>query len=125
MFDREITELVTKNNHEPLTHLGFCLLRCCVIKATSSCLSTCICDRESSSSKLSSSVILHQERTDKVFGSDLYDCSIRFSKFIITTRLPIRRSCAEPCRIHRELCQSVHSLQESTATQEDTHVLNS
>jgi hypothetical protein len=59
----------TSNNehHEPPTHLGFCLLRrYYAAKATSSHSSTCICDRESRSVKPSYSVILHQERVNKV-----------------------------------------------------------
>jgi hypothetical protein len=43
------------------------LFCCCTAKATSSRLSTCICDRKNRSPKLLSSAILHQERVNKVF----------------------------------------------------------
>jgi hypothetical protein len=57
-------------------------------------------------------------------GSDLHDCSIRFSKFIITDRVPLRRSHVEPYCLYRELRQFVHGLQKSTTIKEDTYVLN-
>jgi hypothetical protein len=49
----------------------------------------------------------------------------RFSKFVITTHLPLRQSRAEPRRIYRELHQSVCGPQESTIVKEDTYILNS
>jgi hypothetical protein len=61
------TELAPMNNNEPPTHLGFHLLRCYATKATLSHSSMCNCDRESSSPEPLSSVILHRERTNKVF----------------------------------------------------------
>jgi hypothetical protein len=66
-------ELITQF-HEP--HLGFRLLRCCAVKATLSHLLTYIYDRESRSPEPSSSTIIHCERTNKVFGNVLCDCSI-------------------------------------------------
>jgi hypothetical protein len=72
-------KLVTTNNHEPPTHLVFHLLCYCAANATSSYLSTCICDRESRSSELSSSSILHRKRANKFFRSDLRDCSLASS----------------------------------------------
>jgi hypothetical protein len=66
-------ELRTQS-HE--SHIGFCLLCWCVVNATLSRSSTCIYDRESRSLELSSSSILHRERTNKVFGNILCDCSI-------------------------------------------------
>jgi hypothetical protein len=56
------------NNHEPPMHLGLCLLRYCATKATASRSLICICDRESRSLEPSSSMILHRERMNKVFG---------------------------------------------------------
>jgi hypothetical protein len=52
---------------------------CCAVDATSSHLSTCIYDRESMSPKPSSLAILHREKTNKVLGSDLRDCSLASS----------------------------------------------
>jgi hypothetical protein len=49
----------------------------------------------------------------------------RFSKFVITTRLPLHRSRTEPRCIYRELRQSAHVVQESTSVKEDTYVINS
>jgi hypothetical protein len=68
-----------QNNHEPLTHLDLRLIRCCIAKTSSSRSSTCICNRVSWSLELSSSVILHRERVNKVFGNDLRDCSLASS----------------------------------------------
>jgi hypothetical protein len=61
-------ELATTNNLKPPTHLCFRLLHCCATKSTASHSSMCISDRESRSPDLSSSVILHRERENKVFG---------------------------------------------------------
>jgi hypothetical protein len=63
--------------------------------------------------------------TNEVFGKHSTRLLDRFSKFIIMTHLPLRRSCAEPHRIYYELCQSAHDLQKSTSVKEDTYVLNS
>jgi hypothetical protein len=60
-------KLASMNNHEPPMLLSFCLLRCCATNAISSRLSTCICDRKSSSLEPSFSTVLHRERVDKVF----------------------------------------------------------
>jgi hypothetical protein len=49
----------------------------------------------------------------------------RFSKFVITTHLPLHRSCAEPRCIYHELRQSAHVVQKSTSVKEDTYVINS
>jgi hypothetical protein len=42
----------------------------------------CIYDRESRSLKLSSSTILNRERTNKIFESDLHDCSLASSSSV-------------------------------------------
>jgi hypothetical protein len=73
------TELVPRNNHEPPTHLDFCLLRCCVAMTTSSRSSMCNCDQESMSLEPSSLAILHWESVNKDFVSDLHDCSLASS----------------------------------------------
>jgi hypothetical protein len=112
------------NNHDPPPHLGFCLLRCCATKATSSRSLTCICDRESSSLKPSFSMILHRERGNKAFGKRSTRLLDRFSKFILTACLPLHRSHGESCRINCELRQSMCSLQKSTIIKEDMYVLN-
>jgi hypothetical protein len=72
-------KVVAQNNDEPPTHLCLRLIRCCAAKASSSCSSMCICDRESRSLELSFSAILHRERANKVFGSDIHDCSLASS----------------------------------------------
>jgi hypothetical protein len=113
------------DNHEPPTHLGFHLLCCYAAKATSSWSSMCICDRESRSLEPSSLVILHQERVNKIFGKRSMWLLDSFSKFVITARLPLHRSCAEPRRINHELCQFACGLQKSTTIKEDTYILNS
>jgi hypothetical protein len=88
-----------ENNHEPPTHLGLRLIRCCAVKTFSSRSSTCICDQESRSLKPSSSSILHWEsRSSQLLA--------RFFKFFTTARLPIRRTRAEGRRLHRELHQT-------------------
>jgi hypothetical protein len=106
-------------------HLGFHLLHCCVVKASSSRSSTCICNRESRSLESSTSVILHQKRANKVFRNDLHDYSIRFIKLFIMTHFPLCWLCIEPHHIYCELRQSTHGLQEYTATQEVMCVFNS
>jgi hypothetical protein len=111
------------NNHEPPMHLVFCLLRCYAAKATSFRSSMCICDRERRSSEPSSSVILHRESANKVFGkrsSRLLTC---FFKFFITARLPLRWTCAEGHRLQCELCQADHHHQ-GTASQVRFLLLN-
>jgi hypothetical protein len=92
-------ELVTMNNHEPPMHLGLCLLRCCATKATASRSSICICDRESRSLEPSSSMILHRERMNKVFGKWSLRLLALFFKFFIMGHLPLRRTCAEGRRL--------------------------
>jgi hypothetical protein len=82
-------------------------------------INRCICDWESRSPEPSSSVILHQERVNNVFGKRSTWLLNRFSKFIITTRLSLHRSHAEPHHISCELHQSMHSLQKSTTVMED------
>jgi hypothetical protein len=49
----------------------------------------------------------------------------RFSKFVITTHLPLRWSRTEPRRIYRGLHQSVCDSQKSTTVKEYTYVFNS
>jgi hypothetical protein len=92
-------EQVTTNNHEPPTHLGFCLLHYCATKATSAHSPTCIYDRESRSLEPSSSAIQHQGRVNKVFGNRSSQLLTRFFKFFIMTHLTLRR------RLQRELCR--------------------
>ncbi len=75
-------------------------------QATSSHSSTCICDRESRSPELLSSVILHRERANKVFRKRSSRLLTRFVKFFTTARLPLRRSHAEGRRLQRELRQT-------------------
>jgi hypothetical protein len=68
------------NNHEPPTHLALHLICCCYASKTSSSRSsTCIYDRENRSSKSSSSAILHPERSNKILGSDIRNCSLASS----------------------------------------------
>jgi hypothetical protein len=69
------TRTTMKNTNASKFHRFYCY----TVEATSSRSSTCICDRESRSLKLSSSAILHWERANKVFGSDLHDCSLASS----------------------------------------------
>jgi hypothetical protein len=99
-------ELATTNDHEPPTHLGFCLLCCCATKTTSSRSSTCICDRESRSLEPSSSTILHRERANKVFGKRSSRLLARFFKFFIMAHLPLRRTRVEGHRLQRKLRQA-------------------
>ena len=49
---------------------------------------------------------------NKVFGKRSSRLLARFFKFVITARLPLRRSRAEPHRIYRELRQAARRLQE-------------
>jgi hypothetical protein len=91
-------------------HLVFCLLCCCVAKATSSCLSMCIRDWESRSLEPSSSAILHQERVNKVFGKRCSRLLAHFIKFFITTRLPLCQTHTEGRRLQRELRQADYHL---------------
>jgi hypothetical protein len=104
------TKLVTTYNHEPPTHLGFHLLSYYTTKATSSRSSTCICDRESRSLKLSSSVILHRERENKVFEKRSSRLLPRFFKLFIMTHLPLHRTCVEGRCLQHELRQPEHCL---------------
>jgi hypothetical protein len=78
---------------------------CCAAETTSSRSSICICDRESRSPESSSSTILHQERTNKVFEKRSSRLLARFVKFFIMTRLPLRQSRAEGRRLQCELHQ--------------------
>jgi hypothetical protein len=97
----------TSNNEQPLaTHLGFCLPRCCTVKATSSCSSMCICDRNNRSSKPSSLAILHRERANKVFRKRSSWLLAHFFKFFITTRLPLHQTCTEGHRLQHEFHQA-------------------
>jgi hypothetical protein len=93
-------------NHEPPTHLVFCLLHCYAAKATSSCSSKCIYDQESSSSEPSSSVILHQERVNKVFGKRSSRLLACFFKIFITAHLPLCCTRTKGHRLQRELRQA-------------------
>jgi hypothetical protein len=76
-------ELATQSTNSQ-THLGFCLLCCCVAKATSSRSSACTFDRKSGSPELSSSSILHRERVTMVFGKRHTQLPDRFFMFVIT-----------------------------------------
>jgi hypothetical protein len=93
------TELATTNNHESPTYLGFCLLHCCATKASSSHSSMLICDRESRSSELLSSTILHRERANKIYGKRSSRLLARFFKFFIITHLPLYRTRVEGHRL--------------------------
>jgi hypothetical protein len=106
-------------------HLGFCLLYCYATKSTSSRLSTYICDWESRSPKPSSLAILHRKKANKVFGKHSTRLLDRFSKFIITTCLPLRWSCAGPRHIYHKLRESACGLQNSITVKEDMYVLDS
>jgi hypothetical protein len=113
-------ELKTQS-HEP--HLGFCLPRYCATKATSSRSSTCIWDQETRSSELLSSMILHWERANKVFGKCspwLLDC---FSKFIITTRLPLCWASADHRRLQHAVDQTEQRLHNSTIIKEEKNTV--
>jgi hypothetical protein len=98
------------NNHKPPTYLAFRLICCYAAKTTSSRLSICICDRESRSLKPSSSVILHWERANKVFGKRSSRLLAHFFKLFITARLPLRQTRPEGRRVQRELRQADHHL---------------
>jgi hypothetical protein len=87
-------------------HLVFHLHRCCAAKATSSCLSTCICDRECRSLESSSSVILHHERVNKIFGKRSSWLLTHVFKFFITAHLPLQQLRAEGHRLQHELRQA-------------------
>jgi hypothetical protein len=69
------TRTATKNTNTSRFH-RFCYS---AADATSSHSSTCIYDWESGSPEPSSSVILHWERMNKVFGSDLHNCLLALS----------------------------------------------
>jgi hypothetical protein len=75
-------------------------------QATSSHSSTCICDRESRSPELLSSVIMHQERETKVFGKQSSRLLTHLVKFFTTAHLPLHRSRAEGRRLQYELRQA-------------------
>jgi hypothetical protein len=98
-----VVRRTTMKNTNASRFRRFC---CYAADATSSCSSTCIYDQESKSPKPSSSVILHRERVNKVFGKWSSWLLARFVKFFITTHLPFRRSCVEGRRLQRELCQA-------------------
>jgi hypothetical protein len=101
------TKIVTKiNSHENTNTSRFHRFCCCAAEATSSRSSTCICDWESMSPEPLSSAILHQERTNKVFGKRSSRLLARFVKFSTTARLPLHRSRAESHRLQRELRQA-------------------
>jgi hypothetical protein len=98
--------LVTTNNQEP----PICLLRYCVIKATSFRSATCIPDRESRSSEPSFSVNLHRERANKVFGKQSLRLLTRFLKLFITAHLPLRRTRAESHCLQHEFRPADHHI---------------
>jgi hypothetical protein len=112
-------ELATMNSHKPLTHFGFCLLCCCTAKATSSCSSTCIYDRENRSLVPSSSVITAPEEANKVFGKHSTWLLDRFSKFIITTRLPLRWTSVDCRHLQCVIVQTEWHLHNSTVVKEE------
>jgi hypothetical protein len=93
------------NNHKNTNASRFCHFCCCTTDGTSSRSSMCICDRESRSLKSSSSVILHRERANKVFGKRYSWLLTRFIKFFTTAHLPLRQSCTEGHRLQCELRQ--------------------
>jgi hypothetical protein len=64
------------NNHEAPMHLGLRLIHYCAAKTSPSRSSTCICDRESRSLESLPSAILCRETANKIFRSDLRDCSL-------------------------------------------------
>jgi hypothetical protein len=70
-------------------------------------------------------MILHQEKMNKVFKSDLHNCSICFIKLFITARISLPRSRVESRRIYKKLCQFARSLQEPTTVEKVTYVFNS
>jgi hypothetical protein len=61
------TKVVRTKNYEPPMYLVFRLLCCCAVKPTSFYSSMYIYDWESRSVEPSSLVILHRERTNKIF----------------------------------------------------------
>jgi hypothetical protein len=71
----------------------------------------CIYDRENKSSEPSSSVILHWERANQVFGKRSLRLLARFFKFFITARLHLHRLCIEGHHLQHELYQVDHCLQ--------------
>jgi hypothetical protein len=97
------SKLVTTNNHETPMHLGFHLLRCGATKATSFCSLMCICDRRAGLWNCHPQQSCTKAWQIMFLGSYLCNYSIRFSKFIIITCLPLRQSRTEPHRIYREL----------------------
>jgi hypothetical protein len=109
-------KLGTTNNHKPHMHLGFHLLHCYAAKASSSRLSTCIHDWESRSPEPSSSVILHRERANKVFGKQSSRLLTYFFKFCIMSHLPLCRTCIEGHRLQHELHQTDCRLYQKTAS---------
>jgi hypothetical protein len=78
----------------------------CAAEATSSCSLTCICDRESRSPEPSSSMILHRETANKVFGKRSSRLLTRFIKFFTTAHLPLHWLRIEGCRLQCELRQA-------------------
>jgi hypothetical protein len=87
----------TKKHHPMIsqTHLDFCIFRLLCTKSVSSRLLACTCERETRSPKQSSSVILQQERVNKVFGKHSM-CLL--NHFIITACLPYCWACVNHCR---------------------------
>jgi hypothetical protein len=100
----------------PPTHLGSHLHSCCASKITSYHRRAFVTGRAVIRNHHSQWFCTGRGQI-RILVSDLHDCSIRFSKFIITAHLPLR--------IYHELHQSTCGLQESIAGQEDTYVLNS
>jgi hypothetical protein len=95
------TQTATKNTNTSKFH-RFC---CYTVEVTSSRSSTCICNQESRSPEPSSSVILHWERANKVFGKRSSRLLARFIKFFTMAHLPLHRSRIEGHRLQHELRQ--------------------
>jgi hypothetical protein len=106
IYVRLLRKLKKNNIHDNTNTSRFRHFCCCAAEATSSRLLMHICDRESRSTELSSSAILHREMANKVFGKRSSRLLARFIKFSTTARLPLRRSRAEGRRIQHELHQA-------------------
>jgi hypothetical protein len=107
---RRVFPIYMCSHHRNSNTSRFCRFCCCAAEATSSRSSMCICDQESRSPEPSSSVILHQERANKIFGKRSSWLFTRFVKFFTTARLPLHRSHMESHRLQCELHQVDHRL---------------
>jgi hypothetical protein len=111
--------------NEPQMHIGFCLL---VAAASPKLLhprsSTCICDQKSRSPELSSSVILHRERANKIFGKRSSWLFARLFKFFITARLPLHWTRVKGHHLQRELRQAQRRLHPIVVIKESQVIYN-